>query len=212
MSTISYIIYENILMIGSKLLNQSSEKIDKKKAWYIYHNKYKNIITMTEQIDFKKLCKEFPRNIDLFDTKLMNKLNIIPLPTPPELYDKELIYKNILQTAILNYQYNQILKMYTAIRDLDTQGSTHIKNSTKKRNEIRNLDHHNHATIKKYSIIDSLSLIQKYKNTHSIITPDEISRELAYIQKLLLVSIAQQFIVGNQYNIILSTLKNLKYD
>jgi len=138
---------------------------------------------------FKKIDNTDVKFIDWFGVKLIEKSTIIPIQNSIIADDlDELLHKNSVQGKIWIRQRDKIVN---AIRNITDNSCECTKQDLQRINNICNA---NDKTIKKYSDLNLSALLQKYRDTHSANT----SEEIAYMKNLLVVSALQEVIINVQ--------------
>jgi len=168
---------------------------------------------MDKQLNFKKIDNTDQKFINWSGINLLNQCMIVPVKNDmtPE-YLEELIHKNSLQGKIWRYQYNELLNIYRNTSNMISDFYDANEEYTKRDLQmINNVNYSNNKTIKKYSNLDLLSTLQKYRNDHSIITNEELIAESIYIKNLIVISTLQQVILGRQLINLLTISEKILY-
>jgi hypothetical protein len=106
-----------------------------------------------------------------------------------------LIHKSNLQQKIIIYQFDKLLDIYRNISSkIWNFYKTNEEFSQKDMQLINDINYSNKKTISKNSDLNLLSKLQKYRNTHKIVTMDEMYAEAMYVRELIVTSELQRVI------------------
>lgn len=172
------------------------------------NNNYIPNMEQSAQFSFEKFSKLDLKYINFSNTDLLNKCRITRI-MGNESADKvmELHYRLELQHKIIDFQYEQIDKIYDEFCLRSNNSDKRVTVSEKK--YLDNINHINSNDIKRHSDLNILAQLQNYRNTYSSITKSEIIAESLYIRKLLMETGIQRTILFKQQDQILDIAKTV---
>jgi len=166
------------------------------------------------QIDFVKFYELDKKFINLSDPDLIKQCAIIPVKdNEPNKNLETLIYKNSLQQKILTYQFDHLLSIYRMVTKKISFFHQADENFTEKDIEMMNIfDHSNNKTIKKFSNLNMLLRVKKYRDTTRIITKKEMIAECVYIKNLTIMTSFQRLILDKQLGKLVTMFEKFVFD
>jgi len=142
-------------------------------------------------MNFKRLDALDVKMVNWDDPEILNHCVLIPIPNKERRKENilSLICKSNLQQKIINHQFDKLLDIYRNIsRKIWNFHKTNEEFNQKEMRLINDINYSNKKVIQKYSNLNLLSKLQKYRNTRNVVTMDEMFAEAMYVRDLIIIS------------------------